>query len=105
MTRSKLQSTSDTELCSTCKKAFASSDAFFSCFTCEKKLHLTTNCTLLSQVAIDGIRELGSNAVLFSIECDQAKKDIKLRECRNQLKELKADKVQSVKSTGKKLLK
>ena len=62
---------------------------------------MTTNCTLLSQTAINGIKELGSNALLLCNKSVQAKEDVRLTECRKQLKELKAEKGQSFKSLEK----
>ena len=49
-------------------------------------MHLTTECTALSNVAINGIKELGKNCLLISNTClDNGERDVFIR-CRAQTK-------------------
>ena len=41
----------------------------YQCVSCNARIHLTSDCTALSPVAINGIRELGLNAVLLCNAC------------------------------------
>ena len=54
--------------CNTCKKLVGAKEPVYACVACNCALHLDT-CTGLSTVAINGIKELGANAMLICNTC------------------------------------
>ena len=60
-----------TRNCKTCKKNINTSDKTYHCVACDCHIHLTPVCTGLTQVAVNGIAELGKNAMLLCIKCEE----------------------------------
>ena len=60
-----------TRNCNTCKKNINPSDKTYHCVACDCHLHLTRVCTGLTQVAVNGIAELGMNAMLLCNKCEE----------------------------------
>ena len=54
--------------CKTCKKPVGTKEPDYACVACNCVLHLDT-CTGLSTDAINGIKELGANAMLICNTC------------------------------------
>ena len=72
--------------CKTCENNIASSEKTYCCEGCNQHMHLTTECTALSNVAINGIKELGNNCMLMCNTClDNGERDVFIR-CRAQTK-------------------
>ena len=72
--------------CKTCKNNIAASEKTYCCVGCNQHMHLTTECTILSDVAINGIKELGNNCMLMCNTClDNGERDVFIR-CRAQTK-------------------
>ena len=72
--------------CNTCKNNIAASEKTYCCVGCNQHMHLTTECTALSNVAINGIKELGNNCMLMCNTClDNGERDVFIR-CRAQTK-------------------
>ena len=72
--------------CKTCKNNIAASEKTYCCVGCNQHMHLTTECTALSNVAINGIKELGNNCMLMCNTClDNGERDVFIR-CRAQTK-------------------
>ena len=72
------------KLCKSCKKQISANEKPFQCVSCNTLLHMTTECTLLSQTAITGLRELGVNCMLLCNACvDKSERDNFIR-CRAQ---------------------
>lgn len=57
--------------CKTCKNNIGANDRTYNCVACQTVLHLTTECTGLSPVAVNGIKELGSLAMLICSTCNE----------------------------------
>ena len=58
-----------TRNCKTCKKNINPSDKTYHCVACYCHIHLISVCTGLTQVAVNGIAELGMNAMLLCNKC------------------------------------
>ena len=72
--------------CKTCKNNIVASEKTYCCVGCNQHMHLTTECTALSIVAINGIKELGDNCMLMCNTClDNEERDVFIR-CRSQTK-------------------
>ena len=72
--------------CKTCKNNIAASGKTYCCVGCNQHMHLTTECTALSNVANNGIKELGNNCMLMCNTClDNGERDEFIR-CRAQTK-------------------
>ena len=55
--------------CKTCNKPIGAKDLTYHCVACETRMHLNPTCTGLSNVTINGIRELGARVALFCDDC------------------------------------
>ena len=55
--------------CKTCNKPIGAKDLTYHCVACETRMHLNPTCTGLSNVAINGIKELGARVALFCDDC------------------------------------
>ena len=72
--------------CKTCKNNLAALEKNYCCVGCNQQMHLTTECTALSNVAINGIKELGNNCMFMCNTClDNGERDVFIR-CRAQTK-------------------
>ena len=72
--------------CKTCKNSIAASEKTYCCVGCNQHMHLTTEYTALSNVAINGIKEPGNNWMLMCNTClDNGERDVFIR-CRAQTK-------------------
>ena len=59
----------DKKPCKACKKPINENDPIYNCITCNCSMHLEVVCTGLSTVALNGILELGNNALLICNTC------------------------------------
>ena len=66
----------------TCKNNIAASEKTYCCVGCKQHMHLTTECTALSNVAINGIKELDNNCMCNTC-LDNRERDVFIR-CRAQ---------------------
>ena len=72
--------------CKTCKNNIAASEKTYCCVGCNQHMHLITQGTALSNVAINGIKELDNNCMLMCNTClDNGERDVVIR-CRAQTK-------------------
>ena len=55
--------------CKTCNKPIGAKDLTYHCVACETRKNLNPTCTGLSNVAINGIKELGVRLALFCDDC------------------------------------
>ena len=55
--------------CKTCNKPIGATDLAYHCVACETRMHVNPTCTGLSNVAINGIKELGAGVALFCDDC------------------------------------
>ena len=55
--------------CKTCNKPIGAKDLTYHCVVCETRMHLNLTCTGHSNVAINGIKELGVRVALFCDDC------------------------------------
>ena len=55
--------------CKTCNKPIGAKDLTYHCVACETRMHFNPTCTGLSNVAINGIKELGARVILFCDDC------------------------------------
>ncbi|XP_075261614.1 tRNA (uracil-5-)-methyltransferase homolog A-like [Convolutriloba macropyga] len=55
--------------CKTCKRGIPAQEKTYFGVSCNTHMHLTTGCTALSPAAINGIKELGMNAMLLCNTC------------------------------------
>ena len=55
--------------CKTGKRGIPAHEKTYFCVSCNTHMHLTTECTALSTAAINGIIELGMNAMLLCNTC------------------------------------
>lgn len=55
--------------CKTCKKNIGTNEPVYTCVACNTHLHLTTACTGLTPVAVNGIKDLGNHAMLLCNGC------------------------------------
>ena len=67
-----------TRNCRTCRSNKNGNKKSLACVSCKGQLHLTPECIALSNVALNGIRELVSNVMLLCITCVDNKKHDKL---------------------------
>ena len=63
MTRNREMTTDS--VCETCQQKIKKNEDTFCCIVCNCKMHLTKNCTSLSDTAINGITKLGKNIALL----------------------------------------
>ena len=64
----------DKSQCRTCREELNKADPIVHCVTRAGKMHLTESCTFLSKAALNGIKELGLNALLICDDCVELKK-------------------------------
>ena len=55
--------------CKTCNKPICAKDLTYHCVECETRMHLSSTCTGLSNVAMNVIKELGARVALFCDDC------------------------------------
>ena len=62
-------STNRTKNCKTCEKSIKARDRCFSCVSCNAQMQLEGTCTGLTNTIINGIKDLGLNAMLLCDTC------------------------------------
>ena len=75
-TRNRVKSISDS--CFTCDEEILKNESSFDCFVCGCRMHLTKNCTGLSEAAVNGVLAIGKNALLLCNKCIEEKRHEKL---------------------------
>ena len=75
-TRNRVKSISDS--CFTCDEKILKNESSFDCFVCGCRMHLTKNCTGLSEAAVNGVLAIGKNALLLCNKCIEEKRHEKL---------------------------
>ena len=59
------------KICKSCKQKFGPNDPVYQCVACSANLHLTTSCTGLTPVAVNGIKDLETLAMLLCSSCHE----------------------------------
>ena len=75
-----------TEKCKKCKKPINARDRCFSCVSCNAQMHLESTCTGLNNTAINGIQDLGFNAMLLCDTCVLNNERDNFTKCRTMMK-------------------
>ena len=60
-----------TKNCKSCKQKIGPNDPVYQCVACSANLHLTTSYTGLTPVAVNGIKDLGTLAMLLCSSCHE----------------------------------
>ena len=60
-----------TKNCKSCKQKIGPKDPVYQCVACSANLHLTTSCTGLTPVVVNGIKDLGTLAMLLCSSCHE----------------------------------
>ena len=74
--QNRVKSISDS--CFTCDEKILKNESSFDCSVCGCRMHLTKNCTGLSEAAVNGVLAIGKNALLLCNKCIEEKRHEKL---------------------------